>query len=1097
MRDFPLPNPDDPTVPLGSSAPGARGASIDPQAEAPSSIGAYPILRELGRGGMGVVYLARDPRLERDVALKLLPPELDSDSEARERFLGEARTLAALNHPNIATIYSLDDDAGGRHFLTMELIEGATLGERLRQGSLPIEETLSVMRQVARAVEAAHSKGVVHRDLKPSNVMIQDDGTVKVLDFGLALRLQIGSIDSAEIPQAARGMAGTPGYMSPEQVLGEAVDRRTDVWAVGCLLYECLSGGPLIRGKRMADKLAATMRVDAGSVLDALWPEPPAPARLALLLRRCLSLAAEDRFASIRDVRFLIEEETAERALPHAAPDDRPVAPEVRAVPGNLPRRFTSFVGRRRDLQETARLFDEQRMVTITGAGGCGKTRLSLELAARMAGAFPDGMWMVELAPLADPALVPASAAAALGAHQAPGTGALDALLRFVGEKRILIVLDNCEHLVETCADLAERLLQACPHVGILATSRESLRVEGEAVYALAPLGLPKPGPSTASLAHTRDEARPASINVATAAGSGPGESEGAGDIDGSEAVRLFVDRARFALPAFRLDEENRAAIHEICRRLDGIPLAIELAAARVKSLPVEKIRDLLDDRFRLLTRGSRTAQPHQATLRALIDWSYDRLEAREQAVFRRLSVFRGAWALDGVEAVAAGGDVEEWDVLDLFTRLVEKSLVVRDIAAESAGSARYYMFETVRAYAREKLHASAQEEPLALRRHRDYVVALSLEGENGLRGRDQARWGGKLADAVDDVRSVLELTAREPDGAEAGLLLAGSFWLYWYNHGMWQEGSEAIARALAHPAADREGASFGRALVAAGNLAYRMGDLERSWKFQQDALPVLTGAGTDVQVGAVHLNLGNIAYSRGDYDEAQRAWEASLDCYRRANSTVWIAGCLTNLSALALAREDIDRLETLQSEALRIYEAAGIRDNVCLCLFQLGIAALVRDDFDLSRARYDRALAIARELDLKWNTMAALINIAALELKRGRPEETLGPLVECLSRLKDTWDPVIALPVIETIAGLKADAHPAASARILAAATALRARLTMAPLSYEADAFRSLEARLTEALGEEEAARAREAGGRLSLEDALSAAEALLEGVR
>jgi predicted ATPase len=673
---------------------------------------------------------------------------------------------------------------------------------------------------------------------------------------------------------------------------------------------------------------------------------------------------------------------------------------------------------------------------------------------------------------------------------QTPGTSTFDALLQFLGEKRVLIVLDNCEHLVDASADLVGRVLAACPHVRILATSRESLRVEGEAVYALAPLGLPQAGPQHGpSSLRGPATAEPARSPTPTPAR--PGSLRANEDTD---AVLLFVERARAVLLSFAIDDTNRPAIHEICRRLDGIPLAIELAAARVKTLPVEKIRDLLDDRFRLLTRGSRAAQPHQATLRALIDWSYDRLDAREQAVFRRLSVFRGAWALDAVEAVAAGGGVEAWDVLDLFTRLVEKSLIVRDVATQSAGSARYYMLETVRAYANEKLHESASEERDASGRHRDYVVTLSVEGEQGLRGRDQAQWDARLRDAVDDVRSVLDLVAHDPDGAEAGLRLVGSFWFYWYNHGMWQEGSDVIARALAHPAAEPKSMLFGRALVGAGNLAFRMGDLDRAQRFYGEALAVLASVGTDVQVGSVYLNLGNIAYSRGEYDEAERMFETSLDRYRRANSTFWIAGCLTNLSALALAREAIDRVETMQSEALAIYEAAGIRDQIGLSLLQLGIAAYVRGDPALARARWGRALTLARELDHGWLIIAALSNLAFIELHSERLAEARELLIECVSRLQDMRDPAVALAVLEAVARVAADASPAEAAALLAAVAALRGAFHMPLVSYERQPLQKLDVRLASALGEEGLARAQEAGRRMSLEEALSAAQALLE---
>jgi predicted ATPase/class 3 adenylate cyclase len=345
----------------------------------------------------------------------------------------------------------------------------------------------------------------------------------------------------------------------------------------------------------------------------------------------------------------------------------------LNAVPNNLPIQLTSFIGREREMREVKALLTQTRLLTLTGSGGCGKTRLALQVAADLLEDYPDGVWFIDLSVLTDPALVPGTVVATLGIHEEPGRPALTTLAEALKPRTLLLILDNCEHLVGACAQLAETLLQTCPNLRIVATSREALGIAGEVAWRVPSLSLPQPH----ELAHPDSLAR----------------------ITQYEAIRLFIERAEAASSDFRVTPHNLRAIVQICQRLDGIPLAIELAAARVKALSVEQIASRLDDRFRLLTGGSRTALPRQQTLRAMMDWSYELLNERERTLFRRLSAFAGGFTLEAAEAVCADEQIPSYEIVDLLTNLVSKSLVVfRD------EEARYKLLETVRQYARDKL---------------------------------------------------------------------------------------------------------------------------------------------------------------------------------------------------------------------------------------------------------------------------------------------------------------------------------------------------------------------------------------------------------
>src|SRR5690242_18813438 len=634
----------------------------------------YQLERPLGYGGMATVHLAQDLKHRRRVAVKVVRPELASPLGAK-RFLREIEIAAALNHPHILAVHDSGEAAGVLYYV-MPYVEGESLRDRLaRDKRLPLAESLQLTREVADALDYAHQHGVIHRDIKPENILLQA-GHAVVADFGIARAISgAGENKTRGTALTQPGVAiGTPQYMSPEQALGEQeLDGRSDQYALACVLFEMLAGRPPFTGTSGQSVLLRHLTVEAPRLTD-LAPGVPKP--VAAALARALAKAPADRFAGMA---AFVEALTAPEAPVGAPP----------------PAQLTSFIGREREIAALHELVQGTRLVTLTGAGGSGKTRLALEVASRLraAGQYPDGVAWVELAPLSNPELVPHHVADALGVRRDGIRAAGDALLEALRDWDALLVLDNCEHLVEACARLAEALLRGCPRLRIMATSREALGLAGERAWLVPALALP-----------------------AVAAGK-PVTRAAAAE---SEAIRLFVERTQAVRPSFELRDDNVAPIAHICRRLDGLPLAIELAAARARVLDPQQIAARLDDVFGLLTAGGRTADPRQRTLRGTIEWSHALLTEPERILFRRLAVFAGGFTLDAAEAIAAAAPIAAADVLDLLSGLVDKSLVLLETEAVEA---RYRMLETMRQFARERLEEAGEAAELG-RRHALFFLA-------------------------------------------------------------------------------------------------------------------------------------------------------------------------------------------------------------------------------------------------------------------------------------------------------------------------------------------------------------------------------------
>lgn len=661
----------------------------------------------------------------------------------------------------------------------------------------------------------------------------------------------------------------------------------------------------------------------------------------------------------------LLRPESIYQVLHPDLPAEFPPLRSLERWSNNLPVQLTSFIGREQEIEDIKGLLPGHRLVVLTGAGGSGKTRLALQVAADLLEDFEDGVWLVELAGLADPALVPQSVSATLGLREQPGRSYVQTLEDHLCPRRFLLLLDNCEHLAQACATLADGLLHACPHLRILATSRETLGVAGETVWRVPSLPVPDTG-----------------------------EALTAQQLIGRPAVRLFVERAAAAKPGFALTERNARSVARICRELDGIPLAIELAAARVRVLAVEQIAERLRDRFRLLVGGSRTALPRQQTLLATLDWSYNLLDRLERAALRRLSVFAGGCSLDAAEAVCVDGDLASDQVLDLITRLVDKSLVVAETPDDQA---RYRLLETIRQYAGDRLR-EAGEASAAGRRHRDVFLAVAEQAESDLWQAAQDVPLRHLEAERDNLRAALAWSTTDPAGPEGLVRLAGALWKFWELHGYFAEAQTWLEAALAQ---SRGAAAAQRAKVLSGlgTIAWVRGDYDGATARHQEGLH-LYRALEDRRGEAFALNnLAAAAIERGEYATAVGLFEQSLVLHRALADAYGVAGALSNLGITLIYSGDHPRASAVLTESLTIAHAEGDRLNEALALTNLARLALDQRDPDRAAGLLRTSLGLLLQMGDKRFVEEVLDLFAAALGLLGRPAQgvQLGGLAETL----------------------------------------------------------------------------------------------------
>ena len=694
------------------------------------------------------------------------------------------------------------------------------------------------------------------------------------------------------------------------------------------------------------------------------------------------------------------------------------------------------------------------RLLTLAGAGGCGKTRLALRVGGELLGEFPDGVWLIELTPLSDPAFVPQAIATTLGISEQSGLSIQDTLTGALRPRTLLLLLDNCEHVRVACADLANALLRECSDLRILATSREPLGISGEIRWTVPSLSIPDlhAPPSPAQLMRY-------------------------------DAVRLFVDRAVAAQSTFVLTESNARAVGSLCQQLDGIPLAIEMAAPWVRALAVEEILTRLSHRFELLASESRTALPRHQTLKATMDWSYELLSEPERILLARLSVFAGGWTLEAAEAVCSGRDVERSRILALLTHLVDKSLAVADTGG---GEGRYRLLETVRQYGRDRLLESGEAAELQ-ERHRDWYMSLAERAEPELRGPAQAAWLERLEAELDNLRVALERSKMRADGDE-WLRLAAALHQFWFMRGHLSEGREWLDGALSI-AKDAPASVRASALCGAGMLAWRQGDPKGGTLLQESLTLFRTLEDTFGTAHVLH-HVAHVLIGQGEYRQASDVFQESVALFNEIGNVWGVGWSLYCLGDVMLKQGDEKRATAVLEESLALCRQAGNTWTTANALGSLGLAAEKRGDYDTAAALLEEGVAIAQQLGAKFHVAWLQCVLANVSLTQGKVERAFILYRESLLRRREIGDiPGLAdcLDGLADVASVQRDYLRAA--RLLAAAKMLRERSGHKRSPRDAVEHDRRVATTHDALGSSTFAAAQSAGRAMTLEQAVEAA--------
>jgi len=1068
-------------------------------------LGNYRLIQLLGQGNFSGVYLGEHLHLNTQAAIKVLHGQLANHDMAG--FLTEARTIAHLRHPHIVQVLDYGVE-GTTPFLVMEYAPGGNLRQRHpKETPLSLDTIIAYVTQVAEALQYAHQKKLIHRDIKPENMLLGRSNEVLLSDFGIAILIE------SSRQQQVQDTAGTIAYMAPEQLRGKPRP-ASDQYALGIAVYEWLCGERPFHGT-FAELYSQHLSVAPPPLRERV---PALPAAVEQVVLKALAKDPKERFASVQAFAVALTEavkaESSGRTLSVLIADpsrERSAGAEQRSDQlhirfYNLPGPLTPLIGREQEIQAVCGLLQrsEARLVTLTGPGGVGKTRLGLEVATALLHDFPDGVCFVSLAPISDPDLVVATIAQALGIQEAGEQPLADLLQASVRDKRLLL-LDNFEQVAAAAPGLAD-LLSVCPQLKMLVTSRAVLHVRAEHEFPVPPLALP-------DLEHL-----PGSETLAQ-----------------YTAVALFLQCVQAARPDFRLTPANTRAIAEICVRLDGLPLAIELAAALIKLLPPQALLTRLAHRLQVLTSGARDAPVRQQTLRNTLAWSYDLLDAEEQRLFRRLSVFVRGCTLEAVEGIYNVLGNTPAEVLDGVASLMDKSLL-RQVEQEG-GEPRLLMLATIREFGLEALEASGEMESTR-RAHATYYLALAEDAELELGGPRQGARLGQLEREHDNLRAALSWSleqtgdagAREDErNREIALRLGGALRGFWRVHGHISEGRNFLEHALAA----REGsAAFvqAKALLAAATLAYIQGDYERAEALCKESLALyreledLPGIAHSLhELGLVSSTRGDIATARsllaeslalarvvddelliawallhqgqvessqGEYARARTLFEESLAIHRRLQNKRLIAQTLSQLAqVLFVSQSDQAQVPSLLEECLAISREIGFTQGIAASFWLSGQVALGQGDLITAHSLAEKSVVLYKEMGYRHGTAESLSALGKVLAAKGDYAAAQAPYEESLAfsrELGEKW--IIAACLVGLGEVVAAQQKLAWAAHLWGAAEALREAIGVPIPPVElADYERSLSAARVH-LGERASAAAWVQGRAMTPEQALAA---------
>ncbi|MGQ4618649.1 protein kinase domain-containing protein [Nocardia sp. R7R-8] len=917
---------------------------------------------EIGRGGFGVVYRCWQQALERTVAVKVSTAELDADNRAR--FLREQRAMGRLTgHPSIVTVLEANSTATGRPYLVMPYYPQDSLDAWIRKnGPLAVDRVLEIGQKIAGALAAAHRLDIVHRDVKPGNILLAERGEPLLTDFGIA-HITGGFRTSAGT------LTGSPAFTAPEVIEGHAPTPAADVYGLGATVFSALTGHAAFERLSGENVVTQFLRITSQPVPDLR--ENGIPDDVAAIVEAAMHRdpherpSAEALEASFREAWRRHTHSAEDVALRSASDSDR-YREQVRAgnsrVPimasavgrGGLPPALSRFINRRTELAKVKNLLSTSRLVTLTGIGGVGKTRLALQVASRSQRKFPGGVHLIELADVSDPTLLVDVVAAALGIRDESATRLLDVMIDFLRSRETLLVLDNCEQIVDAVAELTSTLLRTCPEIRILLTTREPLNIAGEAVVRVLPLSVPE--------AHHQPTLQ---------------------EMPRFDAITLFVDRAATAVPGFELTDDNRTAVAAICARLEGLPLAIELAAARLRSMSPQQILSRLDDRYALLTRGSRTAPTRQQTLRWSIDWSHDLCTSAERLLWARLSIFTGSFELDAAEEIC-GTDLAANTTLDVLSSLIDKSILLRE---EVDGSVRFRMLEMLRDYGREKLQQSGEYGNLRTR-HRKWYQQLALDAEAGWISDRQPDLIARLDHELPNLRDALESCSAEQseEAARTGLQTAASLYEFWNFRGLFSEGRSWVDRALAHPYLHAEPDQV-KAFCVGSQLAAAQGDFEGA-AVLLDSGRELASRLPDAPVRRrIDYADGILALVRGDSARAASSFERTVDVPGAVETEDLHVSALTLLGLAYEMRGDTRRAAARYREVVSITEPSGEMLFRSVALRGIAVATWEPGEQGRAQQQLEQALRINRRLRSPVATAFSLEALAWTASANGNAE--------------------------------------------------------------------------------------------------------------